>query len=146
MIIAIGSDHAGYPLKNKIVEYLQKKNIELKDMGTFNEDRVDYPDFSLKVSKAVASGECKLGIVICGTGIGVSIMANKVKGVRAALCCSEYMAKMARQHNNANVLAMGSRTTTFEDAQKIFDVFLKTDFEGGRHAKRVEKIHSLSGK
>ena len=146
MTIAIGSDHAGYPLKSNIVRYLQENNIEFKDMGTFNEDRVDYPDYAIKVSKAVASGQCNIGVVFCGSGIGVSIMANKVKGIRAALCCSEYMAKMARQHNNANVLAMGGRTTSVKDAQNILKVFLNTDFEGGRHAKRVDTIHDLSGK
>lgn len=146
MTIAIGSDHAGYPLKIEIVRYLKELNIELIDMGTVNQDRVDYPDYALKVARAVSAGQCDKGIVICGTGIGVSMMANKVKGIRAALCCSEYMAKMARQHNNANILALGGRTTSIEDAEKIVHVFLNTDFEGGRHRIRVDKIQSLSGK
>jgi ribose 5-phosphate isomerase B len=146
MSIAIGSDHAGYPLKIKVVQYLKEQNIKLKDMGTFSKDRVDYPDYALKVAKAVVSGQSEKGIVICGTGIGVSIMANKIKGIRAALCCSEYMATMARQHNNANILAMGGRTTSIENARKIVDTFLNTDFAGGQHALRVEKIHKLSTK
>ena len=146
MSIAIGSDHAGYPLKAKLVEFLQQNNIEYKDLGTFNEDQVDYPDFAFKVAKAVSSGDCQLGVVVCGTGLGVSIMANKVRGVRAALCCSEYMAQMARAHNDANVLAMGSRTTTPDIGTRILNTFLSSEFEGGRHAVRVEKIHNLSGR
>ncbi len=146
MSIAVGSDHAGYELKEKVKGYLEKLNVEVRDFGCFNNDRVDYPDYAVKVAKSVVAGENEYGIIICGTGIGVSITANKIKGIRAALCCSEYMAKMARQHNNANVLAMGGRTTTPEEAEKIVTIFLNTDFEGGRHANRVEKIHDLTGR
>ena len=140
MSIAIGSDHAGYPLKSKLVEFLQHNNIEYKDMGTFNEDQVDYPDFAFKVAKAVSSGDSKLGVVVCGTGLGVSIMANKVRGVRAALCCSEYMAQMARAHNNANVLSIPARFVSLQQALGFIEIFLNTKFEGGRHQTRVEKI------
>jgi len=146
MLIALGSDHAGYALKEKVKEYLEKLNIEVKDFGCYNEDVVDYPDYAVKVAKSVVAGENELGILVCGSGIGISITANKIKGIRAALCCSEYMAKMARQHNNANVLAMGGRTTSPEEAEKIVAAFLNTVFEGGRHADRVEKIHFLTGK
>ncbi len=145
MSIAVGSDHAGFRLKEKLVAHLSEKNIEYFDFGTFDEKRVDYPDYAFKVARAVSSGEYQFGLVVCGSGIGVSITANKVKGIRAALCCSEYMAEMARRHNDANVLAMGGRTTAPEEAIKILDAFLKTGFEGGRHQKRIEKIHNVSG-
>lgn len=144
LTIAVGSDHAGYPLKVRVVEFLQQQKVSIFDLGTLNEKRTDYPDFALKVARAVADASCQFGIVICGTGIGVSITANKVRGIRAALCCSEYMAEMARKHNNANVLALGSRTTEPELANKIVATFLTTSFEGGRHALRVEKIHNLT--
>lgn len=146
MSIAVGSDHAGYELKEKVLLYLKKLNFKVKDFGCYDDSRVDYPDYAIKVANSVVSGENKLGIIICGTGIGISITANKIKGIRAALCCSEYMAKMARQHNDANILAMGGRTTTPEEAEKMVAAFLNTEFEGGRHADRVEKIHSLTGK
>jgi ribose 5-phosphate isomerase B len=142
--IAIGSDHAGFELKKKLIEYLSENKIEYFDFGCYSEERVDYPDFAVKVANAVAPGTYQKGIVICGTGIGVSITANKIKGIRAALCCSEYMAEMAVKHNDANVLALGGRTTTPRRAVKILHVFLNTRFEGGRHAIRVQKIHSLT--
>jgi len=146
MSIAVGSDHAGYELKEKVKQYLERLNEEVNDFGCFSKSRVDYPDYAIKVARSVIAGENKWGIIICGTGIGISITANKIKGIRAALCCSEYMAKLARRHNNANILAMGGRTTTPEKAEKIVKVFLNTNFEGGRHANRVEKIHALTGK
>ena len=146
MSIAVASDHAGFELKAKIVDHLSKKNIAFTDLGTFSEERVDYPDFGVMTAKEVAAGRFRFGIIICGTGIGISISANKVRGARAALCCNEYMAEMARKHNNANMLALGGRTTTIDLAVRIIDVFLHTDFEGGRHAQRVEKIHSLTGR
>ena len=145
MSIAIGSDHAGYQLKSEIIEHLQKAGHIYKDYGCYSSDRVDYPDFANEVAEAVSSRQFDMGIVICGTGIGVSITANKKSGIRAALCCSEYMAEMARKHNNANVLALGGRTTPPERAVQIVDIFIKTDFEGGRHARRIQKIHSLTG-
>jgi len=143
-MIAIGSDHAGFELKQAVMDHLRRQNIELVDLGAFTPDRVDYPDYGVQVARAVVSGRCRYGIVICGTGIGISIAANKVKGIRAALCCSTYMAEMARKHNDANVLAMGGRTTAPELACHIVDTFLATAFEGGRHADRIEKIHSLT--
>lgn len=146
MPIAIGSDHAGFPLKEVVRKYLEDNNLEYIDFGTYGLNRVDYPDYAIKVAEVVAEGRCVKGVVICGTGIGVSIVANKKRGVRAALCCSEYMAEMARKHNNANVLAMGGRTTSRETAIHILQIFLSTDFAGGRHDTRVKKIHSLTNK
>lgn len=146
MSIAVGSDHAGFELKEQIVHYLKSKNIDYTDIGVYENKRADYPDYGVKVAKMVTSGENDLGIIVCGTGIGISISANKVKGARAALCTSEYMVEMARKHNNANILALGGRTTTIDMAVRIIDLFLSTEFEGGRHADRVEKIHSLSGR
>ncbi len=144
MSIAIASDHAGFGLKKTVVEYLEHHGLEYLDLGVRSEERVDYPDYGFAAAQAVASGQCTVGIIICGTGIGISITANKVRGIRAALCCSEYMAEMARKHNDANVLALGGRVISSEQAEKIVDVFLHTDFEGGRHAQRVQKIHQLT--
>ncbi|MBN2412579.1 ribose 5-phosphate isomerase B [candidate division KSB1 bacterium] len=146
MSIAVGADHAGYELKEKVKEYLEKMDIKVRDFGCFSNENADYPDYAVKVAKSIVAGENEWGILICGTGIGISITANKIKGIRAALCCSEYMAKMARKHNNANILAMGGRTTSSEEAEKMIAVFLETEFEGGRHADRVKKIHDLTGK
>ena len=146
MSIAIGSDHAGYTLKQEICEYFDQQNIEYTDYGTESPERVDYPDFGIKVAKQVVAGAHNVGIIICGTGIGISISANKVKGARAALCCSDYMAEMARKHNNANILALGGRTTTIDYALRMIHIFLHTEFEGGRHGNRVDKIHSLTGR
>jgi len=144
MNVAVGSDHAGYDLKREIIQYLKTKNIDFTDFGVIDKVRSDYPDYGVKVGKAVASGEFEKGIVVCGTGIGISIAANKVKGVRAAVCTSEYMAEMARKHNDANIIAFGGRTTTIDYAIRMLDVFFDTEFEGGRHCKRVEKIHLLT--
>src|SRR4030067_1550036 len=144
MLIAIGSDHAGFKLKESIKKYLKEQNIPFKDCGTHSLDRVDYPDFTLKVSDEIQSNAAQFGIIICGTGIGVSIVANKQKGIRAALCCSEYMAEMARKHNNAKVLALGGRTTSADLAYHIIRKFIETGFAGGRHQERVDKIHSLT--
>ncbi len=146
MTIAIGSDHAGFDLKQEIIKYLQELEFNVEDFGTYSAERVDYPDYAIKVAHSVTSGENQFGILVCGSGIGISITANKVRGIRAALCCSEYMAEMARKHNNANILAMGGRTTPPELAKKIIDVFFSTEFEGGRHLTRVNKIHTLTGK
>jgi len=146
MSIAIGSDHAGFDLKEQIRSYLDESTVSYKDFGVYENTRVDYPDYGVAVAKAVASGEHKAGIIICGTGIGISISANKVQGARAALCCSDYMAELARKHNNANILALGGRTTTIDLAVRMIDIFLDTEFEGGRHAVRVDKIHSLTGR
>lgn len=140
MKIALGSDHAGFHLKNIIFEYLKANDQPLKDFGVFSEESSDYSDQAVLVSNAVLSGEFKYGILICGTGIGMSIAANKHKGIRAALCCENFSARCARQHNDANILTMGSRTIGPGLAVSIIDDFLTTSFEGGRHIKRLEKI------
>jgi ribose 5-phosphate isomerase B len=141
MKIAIGSDHAGFRLKNIIIRHFT--GHEFIDVGTCSEESVDYPDFAVLAAQKVVSGEAEAGIVICGTGIGISISANKIKGIRAALCCNEYMAEMSRRHNNANVLALGGRVLGDDLALCITDVWLKTGFEGGRHEKRVQKIGNI---
>lgn len=145
MKLAIGADHAGYVLKEQIKEYLKSKDIDFKDVGTFKIESCDYPEFAYKVGQAVANGEADLGILICGTGIGMSITANKIKGIRAALVHDEQTAKLSRQHNNANVLCMGGRILSEDQAKKIVDVWLNTSFEGGRHEKRLKLITQLTG-
>jgi len=136
-MIALGSDHGGFPLKKEIVKYFDEKGIAYKDFGTYTEESCDYPVYGEIVGRAVASGEYERGIIICGTGIGISIAANKVKGVRAALCGDSYSAEFARRHNDANVLALGGRVVGAGLALKIVDIFLNTEFEGGRHARRI---------
>lgn len=140
MKIAIGSDHAGYYLKEDIKKYLEEKEIEVIDLGPSNDNRVDYPDYGHAVGHKVIDDKLDFGIVICGSGIGISIAANKVKGIRAALCSEPYSAKLSRRHNNANVLAMGARLIGLDMAKEIVDAFLSEEFEGGRHINRVEKI------
>ena len=142
-MLAIGADHAGYEAKETIKEYLQEKMIEVKDFGTFSKESCHYPVFAEKVSRSVASGESEKGILVCGSGIGVSIAANKIKGIRAALCYEPLLAEMARKHNDANVLCLGARFSGAETIKKIIDVFLKTEFEGGRHAERVKLISDI---
>ena len=142
-MLAIGSDHGGFELKSYIIEHLKGKGIECKDCGTYTEESCDYPDIAKKVADTVLSGECERGILICGTGIGISIAANKVDGIRAALCSDVFSAKMARQHNNANIICLGGRVTGRELAFMIIDTFLEAEFEGGRHQKRIDKIHAL---
>jgi len=143
MKISIGSDHAGFELKEIIKDHLQKKGYEVVDKGTYSKESVDYPLFGEAVGRSVSEGETDRGIVICGTGIGISISANKIKGVRAALCTNEYMARMSRKHNDANVLALGSRVLGIDLALSIVDTFLSTDFEGGRHERRVHLIQNI---
>ncbi len=143
MKIGIGSDHGGFELKEAVKEYLQGKNIEVVDYGTYNEESVDYPDYGEKVATAVVEKEVDRGIVVCGTGIGISIAANKVKGARCALCSEEYSARMSRKHNDANVLALGGRVIGQELAFSIVDAYLEEDFEGGRHERRVKKIMEI---
>lgn len=142
-MLAIGSDHGGFELKNHIIEHLKEIGVDYKDFGTYDENSVDYPDIAEKVGKSVVSGECENGILICGTGIGISIAANKIKGVRAALCHDVYSAKMTKQHNNANIICMGGRVIGRELAFMIVDTWLSEEFLGGRHLKRIEKIHKL---
>ena len=145
-MLAIGCDHGGFNLKPVIIKYLKDHNIAYKDFGTFSSESCDYPDYALKVAEAVASGECEKGILICGTGIGVSIAANKVKGIRAALCGDVFSAKATRAHNNANILTLGERVTGPGLALEIVDAFLNTNFDGGRHAVRVNKITEIENK
>ena len=142
-MIAIGSDHAGYELKEKIKKHFEENNIKFIDFGTFSSDSCDYPIIAEKVGNSVSHKESEKGILICGAGIGMSIAANKIKGVRAALCYEPELAVLARKHNNANVLCMGGRFTNFEKAKEIVKVFLNTDFEGERHQKRVDLIKKL---
>ncbi|GAA0744262.1 ribose 5-phosphate isomerase B [Clostridium oceanicum] len=146
MKIALGSDHAGLPLKKQIIDHLESKKIEIKDFGTYTEDSCDYPDYAMKVAENVASKEFELGILICGTGIGISIAANKVPGVRAALCGDTFSAHACREHNNANILALGQRVTGQGLALDIVDTFLNTEFEAGRHERRVNKISQIEEK
>ncbi len=143
MKIALGSDHGGFRLKSEIIVHLKNKGIEYKDLGTYDEKSVDYPDFGQAVGEAVASGEFDKGIVICGTGIGISIAANKVPGIRAALCGDCFSAKVSREHNDANVLALGERVIGTELAKMIVDIWLETEFIGGRHKVRVDKLNKM---
>lgn len=143
-MIAIGCDHGGYELKERVVKYLEEKNLPYKDMGCNSKDSVDYPVFGHAVAKAVADGTCEAGIVICTTGIGISISANKIKGVRCALCGDTFSAKMTRLHNNANVLAMGAGIVGENLALEIVDTFLNTPFSNEeRHQRRVDLIEQL---
>lgn len=146
MKIAIGCDHGGFKLKTAVVKHLQEKNIEVKDFGTYTEESCDYPDFAVQVSEEVVQGNFDFGIVICGTGIGISIAANKVPGARAALCHDTFSAHSTREHNNANILALGERVIGIGLALDIVDIFLSTDFQGGRHERRVSKISEIEKK
>jgi ribose 5-phosphate isomerase B len=138
--IAIGCDHAGFSTKTKLIPYLEDIGHSIKDFGTFSEDSVDYPDYAKPAAQSVANGEFELGIVLCGSGNGVNISANKVKGVRSALCWTPEIASLARQHNNANVCAIPARFVSVDVAKEIATAFLNAAFEGGRHENRVKKI------
>jgi len=144
--IAIGSDHGGYNLKDAIIKHLEDKGIAYEDFGTDGSESVDYPEFGMKVAEAVKSDEFDRGIVCCGTGIGISISANKVPGIRCAVVTDTFSAEMSRAHNNANVLALGERVIGQGLALKIVDVWVETEFEGGRHARRVGKISDIEVK
>ena len=146
MKITIGSDHAATALKDEVKKVLAEFDAQIKDVGTFGTDRVDYPDIAEKVCADVVSGDAERGIVLCGTGIGISIAANKIKGIRCALCGDVYSAKMSREHNNANVLAMGGRVLGFGLAGEIVRAWMTTDFAGGRHQQRLDKITALENK
>lgn len=143
MKIAVGCDHGGLNLKNMAKDILTKQGVEVVDMGTYTTDSVDYPDYADKVAQAVVSGQVERGILVCGTGIGISIAANKIKGIRAALCGDVFSAVMSREHNNANILCLGERVTGAGLAEMIILSWLKTEFQGGRHAARVDKITGL---
>ncbi len=145
-MIAIGADHGGFELKEHIKKHLEEKNIEYKDFGTYNEDSIDYPDCAVPVCDAVVAGECECGILVCGTGIGISIAANKIDGIRAALCSDVYSATMAKEHNNANIMCLGGRVTGREHAFMMVDAWIDAKHLGGRHANRVEKIHKLESR
>jgi ribose 5-phosphate isomerase B len=146
MKIVLACDHGGYELKEKIKKHLVESDNSVVDIGTYNDDSVDYPDYGKRAAEMVASKEVDKGIVICGTGIGISIAANKVNGIRCALCTNEFMAKMSRLHNDANMLAMGNRVIGVGVALDIVDVWLSTDFEGGRHERRVNKLMEIEAK
>ncbi len=145
MKIGIGSDHGGFELKEYIKEYLDKEGIQYIDYGTNSTESVDYPDYGKRVSEAVVAKEVDRAIVICGTGIGISIACNKVKGIRCALCGDTYSARMSREHNDANILALGGRVVGRDLALEIVSIWLKTEFAGGRHGRRVEKISEIEG-
>lgn len=143
MKIALGSDHGGYNLKNIVIEHLKEKGIEYEDLGCYNTESCDYPVYGEKVAEAVVRGEFDYGIIVCGTGIGISIAANKVPGIRAAHCTDSFTARATRQHNNSNILSLGERITGPSIALDIVDAFLSTEFEGGRHEKRVNMIEEI---
>lgn len=140
MKIALAADHGGFEMKNQIAQYLISKNFDVVDLGTNSSDSVDYPDFAQKVVQKLSMKEADLGILVCGTGIGISIAANRHKGIRAALLYDDYVAQVAKEHNNANVLCFGGRTMKIEDVLKRIDIFLAAKYEGGRHDRRLCKL------
>ncbi len=142
-MIALGCDHGGFAIKEAIKKYLDESGIEYNDFGCYSEESVDYPVYAKKVADAVASGECEKGVLCCGTGIGISIAANKVKGIRAAVVTNEFCAEMTRRHNDANIIAMGGRVISEEQAVKFTRIFLETPFDGDRHVKRVQMITDI---
>ena len=146
MKIALGCDHGGIVLKPAIKELLENRNIEIVDFGCYTTDSVDYPDFALKVDEEVSTGSVDKGIILCGTGIGISIAANKVKGIRAAVAHDLFTAEMCKKHNNANIISMGGRVVTPELATEMVKVWLDSEFEGGRHTTRVDKITKIEEK
>jgi ribose 5-phosphate isomerase B len=146
MKIALGSDHGGLDLKKQIILHLKSKNIEIKDFGTYTEDSCDYPDYALEVAQEVVAEKFELGILICGTGIGIGIAANKVPGIRAALCHDTFSAHASREHNNANILTLGARVIGIGLALEIVDAFINGKFQGERHQKRIDKITEIEKK
>ncbi len=146
-MLALGSDHAGYPLKLEIMKHLDERNIEYKDYGCFSEDSCDYAVYAEKAAEAVKSGECERGLLFCGTGVGISIAANKVKGIRAACCSDEFSAEATRLHNDANFLCLGARVVDTAKALKLVDLFLDTPFSGEeRHSRRIAQITEIENK
>lgn len=143
MKIAIGNDHAAVEMKNHIKKYVEEKGYEVVNFGTDSNDNCDYPRYGKIVAEAIVKGECDLGILICGTGIGISLAANKVKGIRAAVCSEPYSARLTRQHNNANIIAFGARVVDNKTAENIVDAFLDAEFEGGRHQARIDLITAI---
>lgn len=146
MKIAISCDHRGFIYKERIKKILESENHEVTDFGAYSEESVDYPDFAFKTADSVSKGESQFGIIVCSSGVGVSITANKVKSVRAVNACSPKMAEMSRRHNNANVITFGQDLMDFDKVEESLNIFLTTEFEGGRHEKRVKKITELTGK
>lgn len=142
-MIALGSDHVGVGLKEEIIKHLEERKIPYKDYGPFNTERTDYTIYAVKVAQAILSEECDRGILICGTGVGISIAANKVHGIRAVVCSDCYSAKLSKEHNNTNILAMGARVVGIDLAKLIVDSWLDAEFEGGRHEKRIEQIRQI---
>jgi ribose 5-phosphate isomerase B len=142
--IVLGSDHAGFAMKERLKAELDRLGITHRDVGVYSDERSDYPLYAAKVARAVSAGEFERGIVLCGTGIGASITANRFRKVRAALCVTEEMARLSRLHNNANVLVLGGRITPFDEAVKILNIWLNTGFEGGRHATRTQMIEDIT--
>lgn len=146
MVIAIGCDHVGFELKPVIIEHLEKKGHQVLDKGCHGCERVDYPIYGEKVARSVISGESDLGVLICGTGIGISIAANKVRGIRAAVCSEPYSAQLTRRHNNANIIAFGSRVVGSDMAKMIVDEFLNAEYEGGRHQNRIDMVADIESR
>ena len=142
-MIAIGCDHGAIDLKNQLIEHLKKKGYECNDVGTYTTESCDYPVYAHKVTDLITSGECELGILLCGTGIGMSMAANKVKGIRAALCSDCFSAQATREHNNANIIAFGARIVGTELAKDIVKAYLDAEFQGGRHQTRIDMIHEI---
>lgn len=146
-MIALGCDHAGFELKQAIIKHLDERKIEYKDYGTYSEDSVDYAVYAEKTARAVANGECELGLLFCGTGVGISMAANKVRGIRAACCSDLFSAEMTRRHNNANILCLGGRVVSPEKATELVDIFLDTPFSGEeRHARRIAQIADIENR
>ena len=146
MKIALGCDHGGFEHKNAIAEHLKNRGFEIDDCGIYELHSVDYPDIAVKVCEKVSNGDCELGILVCGTGIGMSIAANKVKGIRAAACSEHFSAKYTRLHNNSNILCLGGRVIGVGTALELVDLFVDTEFEAGRHQTRVDKIMAIENK
>ncbi len=143
MKVALGCDHGGIDIKNAIIDDLKSKGVDFVDFGCYTNESVDYPEYAYKVATAVTKKEVDLGILCCGTGIGISMAANKVKGIRAAVCTNEFMAEMTRRHNNSNIICMGGRVIDEKTAVKLADIFLNTEFEGDRHTRRVDMITAI---
>lgn len=143
--VAVGCDHGGFILKDSVVSTLRRLGAEVVDLGCYDESSVDYPVYGEKVARSVASGECALGVIMCGTGIGISIAANKVRGVRAAVVTNTYMAKLTKNHNNANIIALGGRVISPDEAAAIVEAWYTAEYEGGRHQRRLDMISAIEG-
>ena len=143
--VAVGCDHGGFILKESVVSTLERLGAEVVDLGCYEESSVDYPVYGEKVARSVASGECALGVIMCGTGIGISIAANKVRGVRAAVVTNTYMAKLTKNHNNANIIALGGRVISPDEAAAIVEAWYTAEYEGGRHQRRLDMISAIEG-